>query len=276
MSIVLALGDSIAHGVGDRGSRSIGPSWAGRLAHLVGARRLVNLSFPGARSDQMLRLQAPAAVALHPDIVLISVGGNDVLCRTFDPLQLAHHVKATIALLDEADCRVLLLGLPDPRAMVPAPRAVRHGLARRIWRANAALDEACRGSRARVLRTWDDPRVYERTMWHVDRLHPSPRGHEYLARQALRALELEAVAPALPVEVPSQDSRTWMVRHGAPWLTRRSADLLPGVVRMCREEIKARRADYPAPPAGGAGAADVAGAVPGRAPATAVKAAIWS
>ena len=243
VTLVVSLGDSISHGIGDSGPGCVGPSWAGRLAHRIGAREHRNLSFPGAQSGHLLHLQVPAAVWLKPDLTLISIGGNDALRSSFDPLRLARDLKAAIARLDEVGTQIVVLGLPDPRRTLPAPRIIRNALSRRTAAVNAALEHAVAGSNALLMRTWDDSNAYFRSLWHIDRLHPSARGHEYLASMAIRRLGLDEVNAPLGVEPASGNSLVWLLRNGSVWLAKRSVDLFPGLLRMSIEHVN----DHSAP-----------------------------
>jgi len=78
--LYVALGDSTAQGVGastpDRG-------YVGLLAdHLRiqtgGSVRVINLSVSGARIQDVVDTQVPVLRLLHPDVVTVAVGGNDV------------------------------------------------------------------------------------------------------------------------------------------------------------------------------------------------------
>jgi lysophospholipase L1-like esterase len=242
VTFVVSLGDSISHGIGDSGPECVGPAWGGRVSHRIDAREHRNLSFPGAQSGHLLHLQVPAAVWLKPDLALISIGGNDVLRSSFDPLRVAHDLKASIARLDAVGTQVVVLGLPDPRRTVPAPRLIRTALSRRTAAVNAALEHAVAGSGALLLRMWDNANSYHRSLWHIDRMHPSPKGHEYLASLVITKLGLESVRAPLGVEPTSGSSALWLLRNGSVWCAKRSVDLLPGLLRMAIEHINDRSA----------------------------------
>ena len=242
MTFVVSLGDSISHGIGDSGPECVGPAWGGRVAHRIDAREHRNLSFPGAQSGHLLHLQVPAAVWLKPDLALISIGGNDALRSSFDPLRIARDLKASIARLDEVGTQVVVLGLPDPRRTVPAPRLIRSALSRRTAAVNAALEHAVAGSGAVLLRMWGNTNAYHRSLWHIDRMHPSPKGHEYLASLVITRLGLEAVKAPLGIEPASGSSALWLLRNGSVWCAKRSVDLLPGLLRMAIEHVNDRSA----------------------------------
>ncbi|MCW2778638.1 MAG: esterase [Frankiales bacterium] len=97
--LYVALGDSAAQGVGagspDRGYVGL---LADRLRTSTGRPvRVVNLSVSGARVRDVLRDQVPALQALHPDVVTVDVGGNDV--RAYDAVRFDRDTTALVAAL---------------------------------------------------------------------------------------------------------------------------------------------------------------------------------
>jgi acyl-CoA hydrolase len=105
---VLALGDSITFGTGS----PPGASYPAVLARLTGW-NVVNAGVPGDTSAQALA-RLPDLLQEHkPQLVLVSVGGNDFLRRLGDA-----DVKANIRRIAEqcvaAGAQVLLIAVPRP------------------------------------------------------------------------------------------------------------------------------------------------------------------
>lgn len=242
MTVVIGLGDSVTYGIGDAGLAYVGPSWSGRFAHGVGARAHRNFAFPGAQSRDLLRLQVPVALRIRPDVVLLSIGGNDALRSAFDEHRLCSDVRESVERLASSGAQVVLLGLADPDRTLPAPRGLRGLLSRRMARVNAALSRAVEGTGARLLPTWDDPNAYDPRQWHVDRLHPSPSGYQYLAERTMALLGVTPVLDPLPTAVDTPGQTRWMLRNASVWLAKRSVDLVPGLVVMAVRERAAARA----------------------------------
>jgi len=233
---VVGLGDSVGYGIGDCGDDWNGPSWVGRFAHNVGADRVLHLATPGQRASDVLRIQVPAALAAQPSVVLISVGGNDLLRGAFDPTAIWRHTQEAIGRLVGVGATVIVLGLPQACVHGFLPSVVRRIISERALLVNKALASAARGHRrpgrrgsAHFIDLWVDPRASQADLWHIDRMHPSPQGHEYLAHLAtLRSLTRQRQA-SLPTQVEgrSKGKLVWLVRNGVPWLFRRSIDLIP-------------------------------------------------
>ncbi len=110
------LGDSTAAGVG-AGSveRSYPALLAARLGDAGCRVELLGFGVSGARMADLPSKQAPRAVAAHPDLVLVALGGNDATHLT--PLSaLRRDLGAGLDLLEEAGAPVVVTGAPDMRA----------------------------------------------------------------------------------------------------------------------------------------------------------------
>ncbi|NNG36151.1 GDSL-type esterase/lipase family protein [Nakamurella aerolata] len=243
--LVVALGDSVTAGVGDSAGAVSG--WSAHLAHRMRARHC-NLGRNGARAADVRQQQLPVALTSGARLATVFIGGNDVLRGDFDPDSVCTDAAATLTALRQADIQPLLVLPPMVGPELPAPAAVRRVLGRRTEQLREALlvavllAEAAAGS---VL-TVDAQQVRAQagaSVFHIDRIHPSPTGHRLLAAHAARRLvragwvDSGRVVPVPPV--PSLPLRVgWLVARGLPWLARRSRDLLPELASVVwREEI---------------------------------------
>lgn len=250
----VALGDSVTSGFGDP---MPGGGWRGWAPLLVAAldggsaapcRRveLHNLAVSGARVADVAQVQLPAARALRPDLASVLVGMNDTLRGDFDIAVLGGTLTEVVAALTTSGATVLTARLPDPGRMFGLPGVLARPLGRRMAALNLVLDEIAvryRTVHIDLAGRLEDPAVYARANWSVDRLHPSERGHRLLAFRFATALR-EAGHPVsrLPSLVPTSPEPTvgrrmwWMATRGSRWLVRRSTDLLPTLTRMAAEE----------------------------------------
>jgi len=76
---IALLGDS---SITAPGVEPLDDCWARRVGHGLAAKyrvRLVSLAVGGARASDLLKYQLPPALALMPDMALVSVGANDAL-----------------------------------------------------------------------------------------------------------------------------------------------------------------------------------------------------
>jgi len=237
------LGDSAASGVGDSDKNGVTKGWGYYLAkHFQDPLVYVNLSRPGAQSTEVLEDQLPRALMFKPDIAAVIVGGNDALRNGFDPNKLHQNLRATISELKKSGAEVLLLQLHDPTQIVPLPRLLAQVLSRRINAVNRVIHSIGREFNAQILLTRSIQDIYERKVWHVDRMHPSKYGHQIMAthfREILlrRNWEIDPITIEETPVASKKASIIWMLRNGTPWFFKRSFDLFPAAIFLMSIEI---------------------------------------
>jgi hypothetical protein len=84
--------------------------------------------------------------------------------------------------------------------------------------------------------------IYSRSKWHVDRMHPSKLGHQFIASEFAKMLrdrgfDVGDVAISPVNNRSRKDSILWMLRNGTPWFAKRSIDLFPGLIWLSMAEI---------------------------------------
>ena len=121
----VAIGDSFTEGMSDadpqRPNGYVG--WADRLAsHLAqiaheagGDFAYANLAVRGRLMADVIGPQLDAAIALHPDLVSMVGGGNDILRPKADLDAIAGRLEGAVVRLREAGADVLLATPTDPR-----------------------------------------------------------------------------------------------------------------------------------------------------------------
>lgn len=193
-----------------------------------------NLAVRGRLQRQVLDEQLPAALAMEPDLVSLSAGGNDLIRPSADVAAIAARTDAATARLRAAGADVLLVTGFDP-AVAPLLRMTRGRVAdhnQRLW-ATAVRHGA------RVVDLWSFAPLQDARVWGEDRLHLATEGHERVARLALATLldelpdgvdpgPLPAWAQPLPPEpaghgaaAAARADARWARHHLAPWVGRR-------------------------------------------------------
>ena len=87
----VAIGDSFTEGIGDPEPERPGGhrGWADRVAEVLSTKTddfaYANLAVRGKLIRQIVEEQVEPALALHPDLITISAGGNDVIRPGSDP-----------------------------------------------------------------------------------------------------------------------------------------------------------------------------------------------
>jgi lysophospholipase L1-like esterase len=106
--LILAFGDSLTYGTGAAETES----YPAILGALIG-RNVVRAGVPGEVTARGLQ-RLPSALATHkPKIVLLCLGGNDML-RKIDERIVVANLRAMIQLIRRQGAAVMLLGVPKP------------------------------------------------------------------------------------------------------------------------------------------------------------------
>ena len=106
--VILAFGDSLTYGTG----ASEAESYPAVLAQLT-ARKVVRDGVPGEMSSEGVR-RLPGALDEHkPKILLLCLGGNDML-RRIDDATIASNLREMIRAAKSRGVAVVLLGVPKP------------------------------------------------------------------------------------------------------------------------------------------------------------------
>jgi lysophospholipase L1-like esterase len=237
------IGDSAASGVGDSDGKGNNLGWSYHLARSFEEPLIfINASRPGAKSAEVLDIQLPKILIHNPDLVAVVVGGNDLLRSNFNPQKFAENLRKTLLELVSRGCTIMLLELHDPTKIVPMPYLIGRICRRRVSAVNAATRELANTFGAILMETRSQENIYAREKWHVDRMHPSKLGHQFIAAQyakllAERGFEVGDVQIDPINNRSRKDSIKWMLRNGTPWFLKRSVDLLPGLVLLSAAEI---------------------------------------
>ena len=244
---IAALGDSSVFGVGDTSTdgNPDGPGWVGRVAHDLAAKQYINLSKNGARAHTVVSTQLVSTQFFNPDLVCVCVGMNDVMRGNYSPVQIRDSIRTLIQELNAIGAVVVMLGLPDPSKVAFAPKRVKKVLSRRVQNLNEILQDVSAKEDALFIAGWEQKEVYERSFWHVDRMHPSSLGHQLIADLIRNHLNLPLrVANTLPTQSirTQKDDLIWLLTSGTKWLLKRSIDLIPTLIYLIMIDGKEIRA----------------------------------
>lgn len=223
----VALGDSYTEGVGDPEPRSLGGlrGWADRVAEELSAGQpgfaYANLAVRGMLLRQILDGQLAPALALKPDLIAMSGGGNDILFRRGDPDKLAVKMDRAVEILAATDAKVLLFAGPDWGG-TPVFSQIRGRIA--IY--NEHLHKIALRHHVTMVDLWCLPELQDVRMWDPDRLHLSPLGHHAVAVATLNALAVpHSLKPLEPREVPVHgwtqaraEDLMWARQYLFPWM----------------------------------------------------------
>lgn len=105
---ILAFGDSLTYGTGAGEEES----YPAQLAAITG-RKVIKAGVPGEVTEEGLR-RLPALLEQHkPKLLLLCMGGNDMLRKTSDE-QTSANLKAMMQLARDRGIGIVLIGVPRP------------------------------------------------------------------------------------------------------------------------------------------------------------------
>ncbi|WP_227878398.1 SGNH/GDSL hydrolase family protein [Arthrobacter dokdonensis] len=223
----VALGDSLTEGVGDPdpGSPNGFRGWADRVAEELSAGATgfsyANLAVRGLQLREVIDTEVPRALALHPDLVSIQGGGNDLLHAGADPDKLADALERAVRELRALDATVVVFVGPD------SGRSTIMGQFRtKIAIFNENVRGLCERNDALVADLWAMTELADARMWSPDRLHPSAMGHHAVAAMVLTTLNVpHTLAPLSPKPLPVRGWRqarvgdlVWAREYFMPWV----------------------------------------------------------
>ncbi|WP_022920166.1 SGNH/GDSL hydrolase family protein [Ornithinimicrobium pekingense] len=232
----VAVGDSFTEGMVDahpgRDGEYVG--WADRVAAALAARNAgldrpfgyANLAIRGRMIGAIIDEQLEPALALTPDLVSLSAGGNDVLRPRVSVESVIARLEAAVEQIRGTGADVMLVTAPNlswaPLVSRVHPRLVEYTA--ELWavgqRTGAFVVDIY------TMRSLRDPRMYG-----ADRIHLSSEGHARVAAQALWTLGMpfevrdwvDPLDPAPPLSrfESLQANREWVAGHLRPWIRRR-------------------------------------------------------
>jgi len=237
------IGDSAASGVGDSDSQGNYFGWGYHLAQAFTEPLVyINASRPGAQSKEVLHDQLPKVLIHEPELVAVIVGGNDLLRNGFSPQVFEENLNETLAYIEKMGATSMLLELHDPTQIVPMPRLVARVCRRRVNAVNRSTRKLARRYSSVLLETRSLDGIYQREKWHVDRMHPSKMGHQFIADNFAhllrkRGFEIGNLQFSSSNNRSRKDSIIWMLKNGTPWFLKRSLDLLPAILFLSITEL---------------------------------------
>jgi lysophospholipase L1-like esterase len=237
------IGDSAASGVGDSDHAGNHFGWGYHLAQAFTEPLIyINASRPGAQSKEVLEEQLPKVLIHEPELIAVIVGGNDLLRNGFSPEVFESNLNETLRQIEESGATSMLLELHDPTEIVPMPRLVARVCRRRVNAVNRITRKMAHRYSAVLLETRSLEDIYARDKWHVDRMHPSRHGHQFIADNfahllRMRGFEVDSVKFTRTNNRSRKDSIIWMLKNGTPWFLKRSIDLLPAILILSIYEL---------------------------------------
>jgi acyl-CoA thioesterase-1 len=172
-SQVLALGDSLTHGAGVTREQA----WPDLLARKTGW-VVVNGGVNGDTTEEALRRLPGLLDQQNPVLVLVTLGGNDML-RNIPEQQTIANLEQILTLIKAHGAKPVLLATPSPSPM----RAVFQNLSAPDFYRKVAEAQHVPLIEAAIADVLSDPTL------KVDALHPNAEGHVRLAEKIYKELQ---------------------------------------------------------------------------------------
>ena len=176
----VVMGDSTAAGVGADYQHGIAIQTTRQLET---SRRveMTNLSVSGARIGDVLRDQLPRAETIHPDLVLLSVGANDVTHLT-PATSMRDSLREIVRRLRAAnpEVAIVITGSPDMGAPPRIPRLLRGIAAWKTRQVNRMFVAEAAGlslTFAPIAERTGPLFRSDHSLFASDRFHPNERGY---------------------------------------------------------------------------------------------------
>ena len=113
--VIVAFGDSLTYGTGAREDES----YPAVLARLIG-RPVVRSGVPGEVTAQGLRRLPSVIDEYRPRLVIVCLGGNDML-RKIGEGEIKHNLSNILRMLSQHGIAAVLVGVPKPALIAHAP-----------------------------------------------------------------------------------------------------------------------------------------------------------
>lgn len=213
--------------------------WADRLAAHISRHRAAltpalppveyaSLAVRGKLIRYIVETEIPAALALHPNLVIMDGGGNDILRPGTSLDQVVRYFEYGLKQIRESGSDVIILLPSQPGgSLLSLTRTKTADYAARLHSLANRYD-------CYIVDLWDYPVFTDARLWCQDRIHPTPEGHERIAQIALLGLGLPAdpawadgslrrrlPGAAQPLQERVHENTQWFRGYVMPWVDRR-------------------------------------------------------
>jgi lysophospholipase L1-like esterase len=239
----VAIGDSSTEGLDDPDGHGGYRGWANRLAgHVARAQSgnllYANLAVRGRRTREVRKEQLAPALAMHPDLVTVFSGVNDIVRRDCNVASVARDMEQMFGAFTATGATVLTITMPDLSDIAPVARLVR----KRLLDLNDRVRDACDRTGVRCVDLAQAPVTHDLRLWSEDRLHANSEGHTRIAAALAHALELSGHDASWADPLPGSsrpslvgrlgDELRWTGEHLVPWLWRHARGISSGDGRL--------------------------------------------
>ncbi|MBI3495082.1 SGNH/GDSL hydrolase family protein [Candidatus Berkelbacteria bacterium] len=187
----VVLGDSTAVGVG---ADKLGESYPHQVAAALAKTNyvtVVNLAISGARVDDVLKKQLPKLGDLKPDVITLSIGGNDATHFT-DLADYRKTMAAVLEALKNSGAKTMIVAASPDMYLTPAlTRVISKPVGLRAAKQNEILRELVKDSNIKIADLYNDGKLdYHKNhaLYAADLFHPAQAGYAIWAQLFIHQL----------------------------------------------------------------------------------------
>lgn len=219
----VAIGDSFTEGVGDELPDGTVRGWADLVAQGLALASdetvtYANLAIRGRLLAPIATGQLDAAICLHPALLSINGGGNDIMRPKVSVQAVADQLIAAVDAAVAEGIHVVLASGANPTRHIPMGASIE----RRGNQLRDAVEAALPRAGVTWVDNWSDADLTELRYWSVDKLHLNAAGHRRVAGNVLAALTV-----AIPdfgaedVNIARPRTSEYWRSYVLPWIGRR-------------------------------------------------------
>lgn len=188
---LMVAGDSVALGLG---ASSVENTFAYKVAEKLGENRRVvykNIAEEGAQTKDVINKQLSEITAFNPDIVIMTIGGNDVVRLKSEKKTLERYKIIIDEMKDSTNATIYIANIPNFEGIEPLPIWHINLINKRAEEINAGIP-SLEEERVKIIdvhEKWNDiPKVKEALS--ADRFHANDYGYTFWTDAFLERIEL--------------------------------------------------------------------------------------
>jgi lysophospholipase L1-like esterase len=188
----VAVGDSVAEGLGDPVPGYSDLPWIDRIAAELGAARpglrYRNFGTRDRRAAEVRAEQLAPALAFAPDLALVCAGGFDAVRPTYDPDTVDEALTGIVSAFRERGVDVITVGIFDVSHCVAVPDRYRPALGERMRALSKHTRDVGEAHGTIHVDLTEHPAARDPAMYSADGLHGNLRSHAVCAAETIRRL----------------------------------------------------------------------------------------
>ena len=222
-SSYVAIGDSFSEGMGDDLPDGSVRGWADLVALGLAQASAepvtyANLAIRGKLLAPIVGGQLEAALALHPQLLSINGGGNDIMRPRVSIASVADGLERAVDTATASGMHVLLVSGANPSRHLPMGALMRSRGDQLAVAVKARLPE----QNVTWVDNWSDVELGELQYWSRDKLHLNALGHARVAANVLTALNVPVpTIPAADSDIARPQAAAYWREYVLPWIGRR-------------------------------------------------------